>query len=91
MRKQIITPLLVVLLAACAPADYPRAASADGRWSFAVGFPVYESLDTCDDDPSVESAIMSADMPTSHLADVCMQDHPLRPMPCESQNAWIMR
>lgn len=71
MRKQIFAPLLVVLLAACAPAapaDYPRAASADGRWSVAVGFPVYESLDTCADDPSVESAITSADMPTSHLA-----------------------
>ena len=71
MRKQIFTPLLVVLLAACAPispADYPRTASADGRWGVAVSFTVYESLDTCEDDPSVENAIMSADMPTSHLA-----------------------
>lgn len=71
MRKQLFIPLLVVLLAACAPAapaDYPRAASADGRWSVAIGFPVYESLNTCEDDASVESAIISADMSTSHLA-----------------------
>lgn len=72
MRKQLFIPLLVVLLAACAPAapaDYPRAPpSADGRWSVAIGFPVYESLNTCEDDASVESAIISADMPTSHLA-----------------------
>jgi hypothetical protein len=71
MRKQISTPLLVVLLAACAPAapaGYPRAASADDRWGIGVSFPVFESLDTCEDDPSVESAVMSADMPSSHLA-----------------------
>jgi hypothetical protein len=71
MRKQMFTALLVVLLAACAPvapADYPRVALADGRWGVAVSFPVYEFLDTCEDDPSVESAIISADMPTSHLA-----------------------
>jgi hypothetical protein len=69
MRKQTFTPLLVVMLAACAASvDYPRAASADDRWGVAVSFPVFESMDTCEDDPSVESAVMSADMPASHLA-----------------------
>ncbi|MCQ6270832.1 hypothetical protein M8J71_10100 [Pseudarthrobacter sp. R1] len=70
MRKQTFTPLLVVLLAACvpaSPADYPRAASADDRWSIGVSFPVFESMDSCEDDPSVESAVMSADMPASRL------------------------
>lgn len=69
MRKQTFTPLVVVMLAACAPpADYPRTASADDRWSIAVSFPVYESLNACEDDPNVERALISADMPTSHLA-----------------------
>lgn len=69
MRKQIFIPLFVVILAACAPpGDYPRAASADDRWNIAVSFPIYESLNACEDDPSVERALVSADMPTSHLA-----------------------
>jgi hypothetical protein len=70
MRKQTLIPLLVVLLAGCAPTaptDYPRAASADDRWGIGVSFPVFESLDTCEDDPSVESAVISADMPSSNL------------------------
>ncbi len=70
MRKSGLTPFLVVLLAACAPAapaDYPRAASADDRWGVGVSFPVYESLDHCEDDPSVEKSVMTADMPTSRL------------------------
>jgi hypothetical protein len=70
MRKSILTPFFVVLLAACAPsapADYPRAASADDRWGVGVSFPVYESLEHCDDDPSVEKSLTTADMPTSRL------------------------
>lgn len=42
MRKQIFTPLLVVLLAACAPAapaNYPLAASADGPLECRCWFP----------------------------------------------------
>lgn len=60
----------MVLLAACAPsapADYPRTASADDRWGVGVSFPVYESLDPCDDDPSVEKSLITADLPTSRL------------------------
>lgn len=70
MRISGLTPFLVVLLAACAPAApaaYPRSASADDRWGVGVSFPVYESLDHCEDDPSVENALMTADLPTSHL------------------------
>ena len=70
MRKSGLTLFLAVLLAACAPAapaDYPRAASADDRWGVGVSFPVYESLDPCEDDPSVEKSVITADMPTSRL------------------------
>lgn len=72
MGKQPLAPMLVVaLLAACAapsgPADYPRTASTDDRWSVGVSYPVFSSLDKCEDDPSVEIAVQSADMPTSRL------------------------
>jgi|SRR6478752_1719465 len=70
MRKRALIPLLVVLLAACAPpapGDYPRTASADDRWSVGVSFPVYESLAACEADASVETAVISADMPASRL------------------------
>jgi len=60
-----------VLLAACAapfgPTEYPRIASADDRWGVAVTYPVFSSLAECEDDPSVESAVQSADMPSSRL------------------------
>lgn len=70
MRKSRLTPILVVLLTACAPppaADYPRAASDDDRWGVGVSFPVYESLTHCEDDPSVEQSVVTADMPASRL------------------------
>lgn len=71
MQKRALTPLLVVLLAACgqsATSDYPRSASQDDRWGVGVGFPVFESTDNCSADPSVERSLMTADMPTSRLA-----------------------
>lgn len=71
MRKLALAPVLVMLLAACAasssPTDYPRTAFADDRWGVGVSFPVYSSLGGCEDDPSVESAVQSADMPSSRL------------------------
>lgn len=70
MRKSRLIPFLVVLLSACAPAApaaYPRAPSVDDRWGVSVSFPVYESLDHCEDDPSVEKAVITADMPPSRL------------------------
>lgn len=70
MRISGLTPFLAVLLAACAtaaPAGYPRVASADDRWGVGVSFLVYESLEHCEDDPSVENALVTADLPTSHL------------------------
>ena len=70
MGKPGLAPMLVVaLLAACAsgPADYSRTTSTDDRWSVGVSYPVYSSLDKCEDDPSVEIAVQSADMPTSRL------------------------
>jgi hypothetical protein len=71
MRNQLSVLLAGVLLVACAApsgtGDYPRTASADDRWGVGVSFPVYSSLNGCDEDPSVESAVQSADMPTSRL------------------------
>lgn len=71
MRIRDLSPLLVVWLAACAApsdsANYARTASADDRWGVGVSFPVYSSLAACDDDLSVESAVQSADMPSSRL------------------------
>ena len=71
MRKRAVVPILVMLLAACAapsgPTDYARTASADDRWSVGVSDPVYSTLAECEDDPSVELAVLSADMPSSRL------------------------
>ncbi|CAM3151285.1 hypothetical protein PSET11_00220 [Arthrobacter ulcerisalmonis] len=71
MRKKFLTPILVLLLASCAApsdsTDYPSIASADDRWGVGVTDPVFVSLAECEDDPSVESAVQSADMPSSRL------------------------
>ena len=72
MRKRALAQILVVvMLAACATPsgspDYPRTASTDDRWSVGVSYPVYSSLDKCEDDPSVDLAVQSADMPSSRL------------------------
>lgn len=71
MRKRAVVPILVMLLAACAAPsgipDYARTASAGDRWSVGVSYPVYSSLAACEDDPSVELAVLSADMPSSRL------------------------
>ncbi|MGY4543632.1 hypothetical protein ACVWY0_003572 [Arthrobacter sp. UYNi723] len=71
MRKRALAPVLVMLLAACVapsdPTDYPRTASADDRWGVGVSYPVYSSLAGCEDEPSVELAVQSADMPSSKL------------------------
>ena len=71
MRKKFLIPLVILLLASCATpsdsSDYPRIASTDDRWGVGVTDPVFESLAECDDDPSVESAVQSADMPSSRL------------------------
>lgn len=72
MKKRALAPLLVVLLAACAEpsgtTEYSRIASADDRWGVGVTYPVFSSLAECEDDPSVESAVQSADMPASRLS-----------------------
>lgn len=72
MRKRALAPVLIVLLGTCAapsgPTDYPRTASGDDRWGVGVSYPIYSSLAGCEDDPSVESAVQSADMPSSRLA-----------------------
>ena len=71
MRKMLLMPALVLLLASCAapsdPRDYPRIASADDRWGVGVTDTIFASLAECEDDPSVESAVQSADMPSSRL------------------------
>ena len=71
MRKRFLTPALILLLASCAatsdPKDYPRIASADDRWGVGVADPVFASLAECEDDPSVESAMQSGDLPSSRL------------------------
>jgi hypothetical protein len=71
MKKRAVAPILVMLLAACAapsgPTDYARTASTDDRWGVGVSYPVYSSLAECEDDPSVELAVRSADMPSSRL------------------------
>lgn len=69
--KRALAPALVMLLGACSappdPGKYTRTASTDDRWNVAVSYPAYSSLAGCDDDPNVESAVQSADMPSSKL------------------------
>ena len=70
-HSRLIFPVLALLLASCAgpPSDrYHRSASHDGSWNVGATHPRYESLSPCDHDPSVETAVVSADLPPSHLA-----------------------
>ncbi|MDQ0075896.1 hypothetical protein [Arthrobacter oryzae] len=70
-HSRMIFPVLALLLAGCAgpPSDaHHRSASHDETWNVGATHPRYDSLGACDDDPSVETAVVSADLPPSHLA-----------------------
>ena len=66
----IICPLLAMLLIACAgspSSSYDRRSSEGGSWGVSVVNPRFESPTACHEDPSVDMALQSADMPSSHL------------------------
>lgn len=68
-----MTSLLgALLLAGCAAAgpssdEYKRSTSHDGSWNVGATHPRYDTLAPCEEDPSVERALVSADLPGSHL------------------------
>jgi hypothetical protein len=69
---RMITPLLAFFLAGCAAAgsssdSYHRTSSHDESWNVGATHPRYDTLAPCEGDPSVENAIVSADLPSSHL------------------------
>lgn len=71
-RKLLIPAALVLGLGACGaspgvPSSYERSVSSDNRWSVGAHNPEYASLNDCDHDPSVETAVVSADQPSSKL------------------------
>jgi hypothetical protein len=74
MRGLVLILSLLFLLPACAaspqPNEYMRTISADDRWSVGVEHPVFATSaagTACEDDLSVETAVQSADMPSSHV------------------------
>ena len=74
MRGVVLILSLLFLLSACAaspqPGEYTRTISADDRWSVGVEHPVFVTSavgTACEDDSSVETAVQSADMPSSHI------------------------
>lgn len=69
MRDLISIASLPLLLSACAapqPSEYERTLSADDRWGVGAKYPVYAEM-PCKGDSSVEIAVQSADLPSSHL------------------------
>lgn len=70
MRKLALIPALTMLLASCAIQpnnSYERSSSEDDRWGVGANHPKYSSIESCEKDPSVETSVLSADMPSSHL------------------------
>lgn len=73
MRHLVLISSLLLLLSACAapqPSEYVRTISAGDRWGVGAEYPVFATTAAgipCEDDPSVEIAVESADLPTSHL------------------------
>ena len=70
MRKLTLLAALVMLLAACASqpsASFERSVSEDDRWGVGANSPKYSSIENCEKDPSVETSLLSADMPPSRL------------------------
>ena len=70
--SRIISLLGALLLAGCAAAGpssdaYKRSTSHDGSWNVGATHPRYDTLAPCDEDPSVERALVTADLPSSHL------------------------
>lgn len=68
--SKMISSILALLLAGCAgsPSDqYHRSTGQDESWGVGATHPRYDSLRPCDEDPSVEIAVLSDDMPTSRL------------------------
>lgn len=70
--SRMISLLVALLLAGCAAAasssdSYHRTTSHGGSWNVGATHPRYHTLAPCDGDPSVENAIVSADLPSSHL------------------------
>jgi hypothetical protein len=67
---KMIASVLALLLAACAgsPSDsFRRTSSSDSSWNVGATHPRYDTLSPCDKDPSVESAVISNDLPASQL------------------------
>ena len=65
-----LSPVLALLLAGCAGSQagsFQRSISEDDSWNVGAIHPRYDSLSPCDEDPSVERAVVSADLPASHL------------------------
>jgi hypothetical protein len=68
----MITLVVALLLAGCAAAgsssdSYHRSTSRDESWNVGATHPRYDTLAPCDGDPNVESAVVRADLPSSHL------------------------
>lgn len=78
MRRLALVSVLVIVLGACAspgqPSKYERSISEDTRWGVGAYHPVYTSLEACETDPSVETAVLSADAPPSRLGLRLVQD-----------------
>lgn len=68
----MMLPFLAVLFAGCSGApspspSYDRVSGQDDSWSVGAANPRFESLDACNDDPSIEISALSLDMPSSRL------------------------
>lgn len=70
--SRMIALLGALLLAGCAAAgpsanSYQRSTSHDGSWNVGAIHPRYDTLAACEEDPSVERALVTADLPSSRL------------------------
>jgi hypothetical protein len=63
----ISLPVIVLLAGGCSSvgAEYIRVVGGSDAWAVSAAQPRVDSLGECHDDPSVETAVLSADMPTS--------------------------
>jgi hypothetical protein len=63
----ISLPVIVLLAGGCSSvgAEYIRVVGGSDAWAVSAAQPRVDSLGECHDDPSVETAVLSADMPSS--------------------------
>lgn len=70
MLPKTLSPVLALLLVGCAgmqAGSFQRSISEDDSWNVGALHPRYDSLSPCVEDSSVERALVTADLPSSHL------------------------